>query len=157
MLVPSPHSAILARIDAAWTDLLAAIDGLDDDALTTAGVTGSWSVKDILSHISTWEDATMARSQAQIDGTPQPGADSDEPWDLDTFNARTSTAKAQLTPDVVLSQLAETHRRLLEWLPTIPLDHLTPGSEVEDRLRADTWDHYPEHTAAIRAWRDARA
>jgi hypothetical protein len=154
--MPSQHEAILARIDTAWASLLAAIDGLDDDALTTPGVTGDWSVKDILGQITTWEDSTMTRSQATIDGTPQPGSDSDEPWDLDTFNARTSAAKADLAPDVVLSQLAETHARLLEWIATIPAEHLAEGAEVEGRLREDTWGHYPEHTAAITAWRAIR-
>lgn len=152
----TPHDVILARIDTTWASLLAAIDGLDDDALTTPGVTGDWSIKDILGHISTWEDATMTLSQHQIDGTSPPERSDDEPWDMDTFNARSSAAKAELGPDVILAQLAETHARLIEWLPTIPSEHLATGSEVEDRLRADTWDHYPEHAAAITAWRAAR-
>ena len=152
----TPHETIRARIDATWADFMDAWEGLDDAALTTPGVTGEWSVKDILAHITTWEDATMSLSQAQIDGTPPPGSDDDGPWDLDTFNARESAEKATLSLDEVKRQLTETHDRLLAWLPTIPAEHLAPGCDVEDRLKADTWDHYPEHTEAIRAWRAAR-
>ena len=152
----TPHDTIRARIDETWSDFLASWDGLDDEDLTTPGVTGDWSVKDILAHVTTWEESTMTASQAQIDGTPPPGSNDDEPWDLDTFNARESAAKAALPLDEIKRQLTETHDRLLAWLPTIPAKHLHVGCVVEDRLKADTWDHYPEHAAAIRAWREAR-
>lgn len=155
--MPTPHDTIRERIDAAWADFLAAWEGLDEDALTTPGVTGDWSVKDVLGHVTTWEQATMTLSQHQIDGTKPPGWSDDEPWDLDAFNARESAGKAALPLDEVRRQLAETHERLLAWLPTIPDEHLATGSDVEDRLKADTWDHYPEHAAAIRAWRKARS
>jgi hypothetical protein len=151
------HDVVRARIDATWADFLASWSGLDDADLIVPGVTGDWSVKDILAHVTTWEDVTMSMSQAQIDGTAPPEWNDDEPWDLDAFNARTSAEKATLSLDEVRTQLADTHDRLLAWLPSIAEDHLAAGSDVEDRLRADTWDHYPEHANAIRAWRESRA
>ena len=36
-------------------DFLKAIDGLSDDARQEAGVTGYWSVRDILVHMNLWE------------------------------------------------------------------------------------------------------
>jgi hypothetical protein len=153
----TPHDEIRQKIDDTWADFLASWSDLDDADLVVRGVTGTWSVKDILGHVSTWEDVTMSMSQAQIDGTEPPEWNDNEPWDLDTFNARTSGEKATLSLDEVRAQLAETHDRLLAWLPAIPADHLAAGSDVEDRLRADTWEHYPEHAAAIRAWREANA
>ena len=155
--MPTPNEQIREKIDVTWTDLMTAIDGLDDHALTTPGVTGTWSVKDILGHITTWEDSTMTLSQQQIDGTSPSEGNNDESWDMDTFNARESAAKAELPLTEIFRLLNETHGRLLEWLPTIPEEHLAPGSEVEDRLKADTWNHYPAHTEAITAWRASRA
>jgi hypothetical protein len=149
------HDTIRVKIDSAWARLLAAIGGLDDTALTT-GVTGAWSVKDILGHITAWEDATMLLSQHQIAGTTPPNWNDDEPWDMDAFNARESAARAELPLTEIFRLLNETHGCLLEWLPTIPDEHLVKGSDVEERLRQDTWDHYPEHTAAITAWRASR-
>jgi len=155
--MPSAHESIREKIDGTWANLMTAIDGLDDEAMQEPGVTGTWSVKDILGHITTWEDVTMSLSQHQIAGTTPPEWNGDEPWDLDRFNAGESAAKAELPLTEIFRLLNETHGRLLEWLPSIPEEHLAPGSDVEDRLRADTWDHYPEHTAAITAWRAARA
>lgn len=144
---------ILAKIETTWDDLQSACDGLSDEDMQAPGVTGEWSVKDLLAHVTTWEEVTMTLSRAQLTGTPPPGGDDGEPWDLDRFNARTSAEKAALSLDEVRRQLAATHEELLAWIPTVPDDQLVPGSEVEDRLKADTWDHYPEHAAAIRAWR----
>ena len=49
------RSRLLRRIAAAWQDLLAACDGLSDAALLEPGVTGTWSVKDIIAHVTVWE------------------------------------------------------------------------------------------------------
>ncbi|HYI25572.1 MAG TPA: DinB family protein, partial [Thermomicrobiales bacterium] len=105
------HDTIRTRIDAAWADFLGSWSDLDDADLTTSGVTGDWSVKDILAHVTTWEESTMSLSQVQIEGREPPKWNADGPWDLDTFNARASAEKADFSLDEVRTQLAETHDR----------------------------------------------
>jgi hypothetical protein len=50
---------LLKRLDAAWLDLQTSYAGLSDSQLMEAGVTGTWSVRDILTHITTWEEEAL--------------------------------------------------------------------------------------------------
>jgi hypothetical protein len=46
---------LLKALDTAWAALKESYAGLSDSRLTMPGVTGDWSVKDILAHVTTWE------------------------------------------------------------------------------------------------------
>src|SRR5437773_4295429 len=46
---------LLRRLDKAWAALKASYAGLSDPRLTEPGVTGDWSVQDILAHVTAWE------------------------------------------------------------------------------------------------------
>ena len=49
--MPEDRDALIAHYHATRRDLLAAIEGLDDDALIDASIDG-WSVKDHLAHLA---------------------------------------------------------------------------------------------------------
>ena len=66
--------------------------------------------------------------------------------------------------DAVRGDLAEvraeaeaTHRRMLEYLRSIPPEALKGNAKVTHRLRLDSYGHYPIHAADIRRWRDRRS
>ena len=143
---------VLEQIGSAWRDLQSSWQDLPDEALTTPGVTGDWTVKDILAHVTTWEDGTMIDIADLMTGRPASWYGEPE-GGIDGFNAAAAEDKASLTLDQVRHDLEETHARLLAFVPTIPPDLLDGASKVGNRLRDDTWDHYPEHTEAILAWR----
>ncbi len=44
---------LLKRLDTAWTVFKESYAGLSDSQMTQPGVTGKWSVKDIIAHV-TW-------------------------------------------------------------------------------------------------------
>jgi hypothetical protein len=54
----------------------------------------------------------------------------------------------------VLRQLDETHRRLIDYIRSVPEEHFTRETRFRHRLRLDTYSHYPIHTKAIREWRE---
>ena len=72
-----------------------------------------------------------------------------------TTGKRPSGAKAQLSE--VLRQLEETHRRLLNYLHSVPEEHFTRETRFRHRLRLDSYSHYPMHARAIREWRERPA
>ena len=141
------------RVDRAWSALTASYAGLSDAELTTPGVTGAWSVRDILAHVTTWEEEA-------IEHLPTILADRTPPrysvtyGGIDAFNARTTAQKASLSLAVVLAQLEATHRRLLTLVQSVPEAALGSQTRFRRRLRLDTYGHYPLHAAAIRAWRE---
>ena len=46
---------LIARLEKAWRDFQESYAGLSDSQMMTSGVTGDWSVRDILAHVTTWE------------------------------------------------------------------------------------------------------
>lgn len=146
----------LNRIAATWEDLHAAYAGLDDQQLQEPGATGDWSIRDILAHIAVWDTECRNVLPEIADGRRGHPADDEE--DTDTFNARKTEELGGMPLDAVREMLADSHRQLLDYL-----EGLDPGdivaTSVESfraRLGSDTWDHYPEHAAAIRAFRESR-
>jgi DinB family protein len=50
---------LLKRLDKAWNEFQEARAGLSEAQLMIRGVTGKWSVRDILAHVTTWEEEAL--------------------------------------------------------------------------------------------------
>jgi hypothetical protein len=57
----------------------------------------------------------------------------------------------------VRDQFAETHRRLVSYIQSVPPEQLAGDTRLRRRLRLDTYGHYPIHTRQIREWREQRS
>jgi hypothetical protein len=146
---------LLKRLDQAWAVLRESYAGLSDSGLTEPGVTGDWSVKDILAHVTTWEEEALKHLPLIIEGGRPP-------WyvrygGIDAFNAEMTEQKRDLLLPEVLRQLDDTHRRLIDFVQRAPEAQLTRETRFRRRLRLDTYGHYPLHAEAIREWRERRA
>jgi hypothetical protein len=146
---------LLKRLDTAWVAFKGSFADLPDSRLIEPGVMGDWSVKDILGHVTTWEEEALKHLPLIIEGGRPPryvayGG-------VDAFNARMTEQKRGLSPAEVRRQLDETHRRLVDFVRNAPEDQLGGETRFRRRLRLDTYGHYPEHTEAIRAWREQRS
>ena len=123
--------------------------------MTAPGVTDDWSVKDLLAHVNTWEEAALTYLPVVLSGARPPryvryGG-------IDAFNALRTAEKRALSLAEVQSRLRETHLRLVVYIETVPEAEFAAEGRFRRRLRLDTYGHYPEHTAAIRAWREGLA
>jgi hypothetical protein len=144
---------LLDRLENAWADLQASFAGLSEAQMTQPGVTGDWSVKDILAHVTTWEEEALRMLPLILDGQTPPRY-ADLYGGLNAFNAQMSAQKRDLPLAEVLAQLDATHHRLIEVVQRAPDDQITRETRFRRRLRLDTYSHYPEHARAIRAWRE---
>lgn len=143
---------LLKQIDRRWVAFQNAYAGLSEAQMTTPGVVGDWSVKDILAHITTWEEEALEHLPAILEGR-RPPRYSVKYGGIDAFNAlRTEEKRALSLPDV-LRQLEETHQRLIAYVEGAPDEALTGETRFRRRLRLDTYSHYPLHTKMIEAWR----
>jgi len=145
---------LLRRLDKAWTALKESYAGLSDSQLTEPRVTGDWSVKDILAHVTTWEGEALKYLPLIIAGGRPPryvryGG-------IDAFNAKMAEEKRGLALSEVLRQLDDTHGRLIDFVQDTPDAQFTRDTRFRRRLRLDTYSHYPEHTEAMRNWREQR-
>ena len=121
--------------------------------LTEPGVTGDWSVKDLLAHVSIWEDEAIKHLPHIIAGG-RPPRYSVTYGGIDAFNAQMIARRSALSLAEVRQQLDDTHQRLLDVVQQLPEDQITRETRARRRLRLDTYSHYPIHTNAILAWRE---
>jgi hypothetical protein len=144
---------LLKKLDKAWMEIKESYAGLSDSQLTEPGVTGNWSVKDILAHVTTWEEEALKYLPLIVKGG-RPPRYSVKYGGIDAFNAQMMEQKRGLSLADVLEQLDETHRRLIAYIQSAPEEQFTQETPFRRRLRLDTYSHYPIHTKMIRAWRE---
>ena len=117
------------------------------------GVTGAWSVKDILAHVTTWEEEALKCLPVILRGE-RPPRYSVTHGGINAFNAHMTERKRAFSLAEVLRQLEDTHSRLVGYLESAPEDQLITETRFRHRLRMDTYSHYPRHADAIRKWRE---
>jgi hypothetical protein len=146
---------LLRRLDKAWATFKASYAGLSESLLLEPGVTGNWSVRDIIAHVTWWEAEALEHLPCILSGG-RPPRYSVTYGGIDAFNALLTEQKRGLTLAEVLGQQSDTHRRLIDYLQGVPEDQLTGETRFRRRLRLDTYSHYPKHAEAIRRWREER-
>ena len=110
---------LLRRLDAAWAAFQESYTGLSDAELMERGVTGDWSVRDILAHVSTWEEEALKHLPLILEGGTPPRY-SVAYGGIDAFNARMTAEKAHRSLSAVRRELDETHRRLVDFVQAVP-------------------------------------
>jgi hypothetical protein len=143
---------LLTRLGRAWAEFEASYAGLSDEQLLTPGVQGRWSVRDIIAHVTWWEEEALAHLPLVAAGG-RPPRYSTRYGGIDAFNAKMTVERQHLSLEEVRAEHHRVHARLLEYVATLPEALLDAGSRVRRRLRLDTYGHYPLHTAAIWRWR----
>ena len=126
---------LLRSLDKAWAAFKGSYAGLSDLRLTEPGVTGDWSVKDILAHVTTWEGEAVKHLPLIIGGGCPPryvryGG-------IDAFNAKMSEEKRGLSLAEVLRQLEDTHDHLIDFVRRTPEAQFTRDTRFRHRLRLD--------------------
>src|SRR5882672_12519712 len=152
---PVKRARLLRRLDQAWQALQDSYAGLSEAELLEPGVTGTWSVKDIIAHVTWWEEEALTHLPLIVAGG-RPPRYSVTYGGIDAFNAKMTKQRKDLSLADVLRQRDDVHRRLIALVRTAPETELTGETRFRRRLRLDTYGHYPKHARAMRAWRERR-
>jgi hypothetical protein len=141
----------MARIDARWQEFVRSYEELSEEDMALPGVVGDWSVKDLIAHVTTWEEETLKMLPLIAKGlrTPLYGG-------VDWFNVESVARKRGLSYDRVSRESTETHQRLISYLEGVPENLFATETRFRRRLRLGTYGHYPEHTRSIQVWRAQR-
>ena len=145
---------VLRRLDESWKDFEESYAGLSDAQLLIPGVTGQWSVRDIIAHVTWWEEEALEHMPRIRDGGRPPRYKA-KYGGIDAFNALMTERRRSLSLAEVRRQHDEIHQRLLEYVRDAPEELFATDTRFRRRLRLDTYGHYPVHAKAIRAWRGA--
>ncbi len=138
---------LLKRLEKAWRAFADSYAGLSDSELLESGVTGSWSVRDIIAHVTVWEEEVLKHLPLIQKGVQPPR------YSVDAFNAQATERKRNLALTEVLRQAEDVHDQLIKLIESTPEEQLGSETRFRRRLRADTYSHYPKHAKAIREWR----
>ena len=147
---------LLKQLDKAWAAFKESYAGLTGSQLTEPGVVGNWSVKDILAHVTTWEEEALKALPLILQGR-RPPRYSVTYGGIDAFNAKMVDQKRDLSLSEVLRQQEETHHRIIDYVQSAPEEQFIKETRFRRRLRLDTYSHYPEHARMILEWRERSA
>jgi hypothetical protein len=129
---------------------------LSELQMAEPGVMGSWSVKDIIAHVTWWEEEALKHLPLILKGGKPPRY-SKTYGGIDAFNAQMTEQKRDLSLPQVLRQMNETHRKLVGYIQSVSEEQFRRETRFRRRLRLDTYSHYPKHAKAVRVWRNRPA
>ena len=140
-----------------WGELLSRVDR---EQLTSPGVAGEWSLKEIIAHI-TWFEKEMV---GLITTHALVGS---ELWNLptDERNAAIYEEVRHQPLEQVLEESATVHQQLVEVLPTLSDEDLTDPSGFPNMppdwqpgmlIAQNTYEHYQDHIKDVERWLENR-
>jgi len=142
----------LSRLDKAWQEFVESHAGLSEELLLKPGVTGLWSVRDIIAHVTAWEEEALRHLPTILQGGTAPRY-STKYGGINAFNALMTEKKRNLSLAEIVRERDDIHQRLIAYLHDVPEEEVSSDTRFRRRLRLDTYGHYPKHTQAIRRWR----
>jgi uncharacterized protein (TIGR03083 family) len=154
---------LLGRVLDDHARLEAALADLSLDQFTRPGVTGKWSVKDMLAHITFWEQRMLRAYELARRGQSPPSVrrEGESPdATIDRINEENYQEQRDRPLGEILAEYGRSYGRVLSMLAGLTDDELaeagplvTPlGRSLTERIAADTYEHYQEHAESIRAW-----
>jgi hypothetical protein len=148
---------ILALVEAEWHRFDRAAAAIPPGEASAVKVVGEWTVKDIIAHVTAWEQRLLSWLEAAARGEAPTNADPIAcGQEVDTWNARVHARNKDRPLAEIRAEAQRTHRDLVRMLVGIPSDPNNPWWSLWppdltpwDVIAANTYDHYPEHLLAI--------
>ena len=155
---------LLEALEDEHQELVDMLEDSPDEELLEKGVTGDWSIKDILAHLTYWEGQIVTLLFQLERGVEKPTTIHFADESVDTVNERWYKQSQERSLDIIWNDFKgirkQTIRRVTElsekdltdpnrfaWMKGVPLIELILG---------DTIEHEQEHADQIREWMDQR-
>ncbi len=148
---------LLNNIHAGQADIEQIISQLDEQQMTSPGVNGEWSMKDVLAHFTSWLHVLQGRLNAAINGTMPT-----EYEDVTTDEVNTHFYEENKDRPLadVLSDYKESYVQVLQAIEKLSDEDLNDphryswwdGGPFWQSIKGDTYGHIDAHIGDIRAW-----
>jgi hypothetical protein len=147
--------ATLRQVEDGFARLLAAVDGLDEAAMSERFY-DDWCAKDILAHIAGWHHPMTDAMQRMARGE-RPTPEGVDYSDADAWNARFTAAMKPQSASTIVADLRQSYMNYLRAARAIPDDRYGEGKTVDRLLEASGHGHYREHLPPLEEFRKRRA
>jgi uncharacterized protein (TIGR03083 family) len=147
--------------------VLQAIEGLPDSEWETPGVCGVWSVKEIMAHLASFEQALVEMFGALLAGQPAPPPLAQAMMaDPQAFNDDQVGRRQGHPVAAVLAEYNAAHAQTISLARQIPAETFRQNGalpwygqayDLDDFLAYTYYGHKREHSAEINAFRDQLA
>lgn len=143
----------LQQLDAEYQNLLAALQGLDDRAMSKRFY-DAWSVKDILAHIGGWwhQSTDMLTRMSRGEKPVPEGVDYSDP---DKWNARFAAAMRPQSGETIIADMRQAYANYVRAAQLIPEDRFGEGKTATRILDGNGFGHIREHLPAIKEYRQS--
>jgi hypothetical protein len=159
---------IQERLDISRERLLLTIEPLPNEALVRQGVTGEWSVANILDHLVVWE-SELVTCLMKLDQGTRPDRMLAAIADVDGYNARRYSENKDRALDQIFDDLRGVRIQLEEWLTHFSDIDLTDGARykwtdgialwqiIEANSFGHEGEHMPDIETFVRRWQKDQA
>jgi len=144
---------LIDELTAARGELFETLDAVTPESMTTPGLVGEWSARDLIAHLGYWAGHAVEVIHAVEEGRAEEVGAGRPP--VDEVNATvarvardTSVATVRTREAASVEALLERLRRLDASLLDVRLPH--HGVTLEVAIREDGADHYREHAEWLR-------
>ena len=127
---PPQREGSIATLDDGHRQIQSLVDRLEPNSITRRRTIGGgdWSVKDLLAHITTWEELALEAITAWRSGKREPMRAELRAVGIDAFNAERAARKSGMPLEQVLEAFGYVHGRLIDEMRTMPeWDRVPPG------------------------------
>jgi hypothetical protein len=139
---------------------LETLEGLDEEALQTPGVVGTWSLKDLLAHLSRWE-AELVKLLWQARQGQKPTSAQLTATNVDEINALWQAETRARELERVLEDFHTVRNQTLLRVEEFTDQELTDprrykwlkGQPLWQMIAENSFAHEAEHAEQINAWR----
>ena len=150
----SKVAALVAELEAARSEFVAALDDVEPDLLTAPGLVGDWSARELIAHLGYWTGhAAEALHSAEQGRLADFGEDE---LDVDQRNEVVARVAAETDLATVRKREQAAYEAMLTRLQRVDAamlgDEVSYGDSLERVIQDDGAEHYREHTMDLRAW-----
>ena len=147
----SEKTTLLSGAETEFAAFKRALAGLTEAQMREVWL-GTWSARDVVSHISGWHrELGPALARLQKGERPIPEGVSYD--DVDAWNRRFADARKTAATADILNELDASHAAFLQAAAGVPEERYVPGKTAHKIVDFNSRHHYQEHRAQIEEWR----
>jgi hypothetical protein len=151
---PSSKDELLNQAAREYKAFHEAIQGLNEEQMTEVWL-GTWSVKDVVAHISGWH-REMGPALERLARGEKPVSAGVSYDDVDAWNEQFAAARRDTEVAEVLLEFDKSHEYFLHAASAVPEERFQPGKTAWKLVDQNSAHHYHEHAEQVRAWRQAK-